>query len=434
MTTKHEWLGFGAAVAGMAIWTMAAGCSNSTPSLTGIGGGGGSAGGGHGGAAGNAGAGGASAAVDGGVTGAGGAAGAGGGAATDAGTDGGNPPPVCALPTATAGTWAEIAPPAGQTNFRVTDAFAAGANDLFFAGVTRDQVNPPSNPRVLRWEAGCWTVELTIPSTSQALTPSVNGTSASDVWATGGDLLFHRDAQGWTRFADESWRNMVRQPPSFAGPLELNRVRAVAPNQIWVAATNNMLRWDGQAWTAFNFDDPGYPNDSASVGYFFKDIWIDSPASVWVASASDQVGNTMDQGFVHHFDGASWTRTAVGVGGVQSIWHAGAPYWLAMPTLDTVNGQQVSRTLRRFDGTSAPTVDIAGASSVFLQTLFGRGASDVWASGADVAHFDGQGWSLVSDAPAAARGASDDSNTFVTGDATSVWLSTPGPRFFRKAD
>ena len=408
-----------AALACAALGASAAGCSNSTPALAGVGGGGGHFGiGGHGGT---------------------GVGGAGGIAQVDAGADSGSPSPVCTAPAATPGAWVEVTPPVGQDGFRVTDAFAAGPNDLFFAGVTSDQVNPPSNPRVLRWAAGCWTVELTItPSAgSQALTPSVNGTSASDVWATGGDLLFHRDAQGWTRFADESWRNMVHQPPSFVGAIELNRVRTVAPNQIWVAASNNMLRWNGQAWAAFNFDDATYPNASGSIAYFFKDIWIDSGTSVWVASASDQIGNTMDQGFVHHFDGANWTHTAVGLGGVLSIWHAGTPYWLATPTQDVVGGQQVSRTIRRFDGTSAPTVPVAGITptqNLYLVTLFARGAGDVWASGGDVAHFDGQSWSLISDAPAAARNASDDKNTYVTGDATSIWLSTPGPRFFRKAD
>ena len=33
--------------------------------------------------------------------------------------------------------------------------------------------------------------------------------------------------------------------------------------------------------------------------------------------------------------------------------------------------------------------------------------------------------------PAAARSVLDERNTYVTGDAGSVWLATPGPRFFR---
>jgi hypothetical protein len=43
---------------------------------------------------------------------------------------------------------------------------------------------------------------------------------------------------------------------------------------------------------------------------------------------------------------------------------------------------------------------------------------------------------VVSDAPPSARGARDfpPTNTFVAGDATAVWIVTPGPRFFRKLD
>jgi hypothetical protein len=65
-------------------------------------------------------------------------------------------------------------------------------------------------------------------------------------------------------------------------------------------------------------------------------------------------------------------------------------------------------------------------------TTFGRGAADVWAGGDSVAHFDGQSWSLVGDAPAPAYSGADEHNTLVSGDAGSVWLVTPGPRFFRK--
>ena len=46
----------------------------------------------------------------------------------------------------------------------------------------------------------------------------------------------------------------------------------------------------------------------------------------------------MDFGFVHHFDGANWTRNGVGVGGIDAIWRGGAVLWLAESTLANVNG------------------------------------------------------------------------------------------------
>ena len=54
----------------------------------------------------------------------------------------------------------------------------------------------------------------------------------------------------------------------------------------------------------------------------------------------------------------------------------------------------------------------------------------MWAAGADVAHFDGQQWTLVPDVPDVTRTGNTDPGTYVTGDAHSVWLATGG-RFFR---
>ncbi len=361
-----------------------------------------------------------------------GSGGGGGGAAGDG-------QPGCSIPTGPAGTWVEIAAPSNLNGFSVTDAFAVGADDLLFAGSTflPTGVPEPAGAEIVRWKHGCWTAELMIaPTVTAPPHASVHGSGPDDVWATAADLLYHRDANGWTRFTDETWRNMVRQPP-FMEPLQFNRVRAAAPDDVWIAATSNLLHLSGEAWTTYNFDDPSYPTSGATIGFSFTDIWIDSPRSVWFVGPSDQVGNTMDFGFVHHFDGANWTRTGVGVGGIDAIWRGGALLWLAQSTLANVNGQTTRLSLRAFDGTNAPAVAIAGVApnqgSPDMTSLFGRGAGDVWSAGEDVAHFDGQDWSLVTDAPPSARGADGAiRNTFVTGDAASVWLVTPGPRFFRK--
>jgi hypothetical protein len=450
-------------VAPAAITTGAAGCSTNNnqaagPGGPGVGGntgrgGGGTPSAGHG-AGGNvvggvagSGAGGAAGTSTGGGAGtsAGGsggtaAGGAGGGVVGGATGTGGQGQPGCPLPAGIVGSWVEVTPPTGQSGFRVTDAFAVGTDDILFAGSTNDPASlaQPSNARVLRWTQGCWSVELLIPaSASPPDLVSVHGTGPNDLWAAGSDLLYHRDAQGWTRFADESWRSEIRQPP-FMNAFETHRVRAAAVGDVWVAASSNILHWNGQ-WTTYNFDDAAYPNAGASVGYDFADIWIDAPNSVWVVGSIDQVGNTMEPGGTHHFDGASWTHVPIGVFAIFAIWRAGSLLWLAEPTLGDVNGRTESLTLRSFDGTpNAPAVEIAGVDptqrSVAITSLFGRGAGDVWGAGDDVAHFDGTGWSLAQDAPAAAHPPNSDiRNTVVTGDAGSIWLATPGPHFFRKA-
>jgi len=413
----------GVGVAGAAMMAMlagAAGCSgHGSPASPGSGGAGGGPVAAGSGATGSA------------VTGTGGVTSTPAGGSTGAGQS----PTGCLLPTAPAGTWVEIPAPPGAGSFQVSDAFAAGQDDLLFAGATFDptSVAPPANARVLSWTRGCWSVDLSIPPGATTPDhPSVHGTGAGDIWASASDVLFHRDAAGWTRFTDESWRNTAHQIPNSqttVAPIQFNRVRAAAPDDLWVAATSNILHWSGGAWTTYNFDDPGFPNTSAAIGFFFTDIWIDSPMSVWVVGPSEQIGNTMSRGFVHHFDGAGWTHTAAAVGAIDAIWRGGAVLWLAQPSEDEM-------TIRAFDGATATAAPIAGVDPshpVFLTNLFGRGANDMWAAGADVAQFDGQAWSLVADAPAPAHSTTGlETNTFVTGDSAATWLVTPGPRFFRQ--
>ncbi|HXJ23177.1 MAG TPA: hypothetical protein VMT03_23375 [Polyangia bacterium] len=373
----------------------------------------------------------------------GGTGGAGSGGAAGAGVAGasGQSPVGCSIPTAPPDTWVEILAPSGLSNFDVTDVFAAGTNDLLFAGYSADPTDPTSlsSERIVRWTHGCWSVDLAIPPSADASgSPSVHGTGPDDIWATTGDVIYHRDAQGWTPFTNDSWRAVAHplQPPT--ATLVFNRVRAAAANDFWIAATSNVLHWDGAAWTAYNFDDATLP--LSGVAYQFGDIWIDSPSQVWVVGSGKMVGNMMSAGFIHGFDGASWTHTGVGVGFIYpAIWRGGTELWLAMDTHAYLKGQSMNQasqhtTLLDFDGTEAWAVEFSGLAPAqglpAMYSVFGHGASDMWAAGSDVAHFDGQAWSVIPDAPAPV---SASTNTLVTGDEGSVWLVTPGPRFFRKA-
>jgi hypothetical protein len=413
-----------------AVFTAAAGCSSSSQNP----------GGATGGTPGSAGAAGAPSGMPAGGTG----GGTGGGAGVPAGGSGGasdQSPGGCVVPGGPPDTWLEIAPPPGVTNFKVTDVFAAGTNDLLFAGSTVDLTGAtsPSNARLLRWTRGCWTVDLAFALTGSSPapgSPSVHGTGPDDIWATAADVVYHRDAQGWTPFTDDGWRSLVAPASGFfGGVLEFNRVRAAAAGDFWITATSNILHWDGQVWTAYNFDDATLP--LSGIAYDFTGIWFDSPTQISVVGPAKMVGNSMTGGFVHQFDGTSWTHTGVGVGPIYpAIWRGGALLWLAEQTHAPVNGQTQNTTLLAFDGTSVTGVAFAGQDPMQgpppMSSLFGHGPDDIWAAGADVAHLSGGVWSLVTDAPAAARQLDQPSNTLVSGDAGSVWLVTPGPRFFRK--
>lgn len=366
-----------------------------------------------------------------------------GGAATPAGGAGGAGGAIgsiCPQPAAVPGTWVEIPAPAGSQGLVARDAFAAGVDDLYFAARTATS-SVSATMQVLHFSHGCWTVELTttLVSTSaidpNVSEPSVHGLPTGEIWVAAGDQIYRRRAaQDWTPI-DASWHAQIAAKPNFGGPM-LTRVRAAASDDLWATERNNILHFKGGAWTATNLDDPYYPSQSASIAFNYHDIWIDDPGSVWIAGGSDEVGSTMDPAPLHHFDGTNWSRVWVGQYDVLAMWRAGTAFWLAAPGQLANDGVQ---TLVRYDGSGPATaVPITGANnngSIEFSRLWGRGGNDLWAAGNDLAHFDGTNWTLAADAPPAARVSSSIlDNTFVTGDAAAVWIVTPGPRFFRKAD
>lgn len=65
------------------------------------------------------------------------------------------------------------------------------------------------------------------------------------------------------------------------------------------------------------------------------------------------IGNTMELGFVRHFDGAAWTNDGVGLGEISAIWRGGAVLWLAPQTIAVNPGETLPTILRAFDGTDS---------------------------------------------------------------------------------
>jgi hypothetical protein len=334
--------------------------------------------------------------------------------------------PICPMRAEIAGSWVEIPAAPDSTGFVASDAFAAGGDDIFFAGTAPGPEYEPQM-RILHWSHGCWSTELTAPSNIYSQ-PSVLGLPSGETWAAGGADIYQRTGTTWTPI-DAGWR--ANAPP--ASMPALTRVRAAGSDDLWATERSNVLHRHGGAWTGYNFSDPSYPA-GAAIAFSYNDVWIDGPSSVWIASSSDQIGSTMDPAFLHHFDGTTWTRVQVAIYGVLAMWHAGPTFWLAAP------GQMAaSASLVRYDGaTTASTVAILGDSSDFrseVRRLWGRTASDVWAAGTNLVHFDGLTWSVVADAPPSAHVLTHDTtNTFITGDPRSVWIVTAGPRFFRRVE
>jgi hypothetical protein len=125
--------------------------------------------------------------------------------------------PTCTPPPSSS-DWQEVLPPPSLDlgGLVVTGAWAAGADDIFFAGVFQDPGNGPTpwDQRVLRWKSGCWTQELA--SRSRWRHPQLSGTAPDDVWAALGHAIYHRDAAGWAP-VDLRWEAPAPPPATIPG-------------------------------------------------------------------------------------------------------------------------------------------------------------------------------------------------------------------------
>ena len=202
-------------------------------------------------------------------------------------------------------------PSAGLDGFRVTDGFSVGTDDSFFVG---SRVRAPTEPRAAHTssagttDSGRTSHPSAVDERQLSARASVHGTGPTDVSAVSGDQIFHRDAQGWSRFADEGWRNQLRLPLPFSPQLDPYAYAPEARTTSGSPPPATCSAGTAPAWTVYNFDDPTYPDAGASAGYNYNDFWIDGPNDVWIAGDLDGVGSTMEPGIVHHFDGTSFTQ------------------------------------------------------------------------------------------------------------------------------
>jgi hypothetical protein len=327
--------------------------------------------------------------------------------------------------------WGEVARPASLDGAAVASAWAAGPDDIFFA----------AGKRIARWTRGGWRVELGPGAT----VTSIAGTAADDVWAVAGGAVYHRDAAGWSA-ADDSWLAQIVVPGRTTGA-SVASIQPWSRDEVWATgladgydyrdATSNyganlfVLRWTGGAWRAFTIDEIVPDHRTGADFYYLTALWVSGPDDVWAGGPTYFTGSTMNGGSIVHYDGTAWTFST-GVGFPKhpaAFWGTGAELWAAIDG-GNVSGSSGAALLHRVNGAwTDGKVDVLSWQAEALASVWGRAPNDVWAAGADVVHWDGSAFALVDDAPDAVR----HMNALVTGDAGSVWLVGPGPRFFRRS-
>ena len=343
------------------------------------------------------------------------------GGAVDPNADGCGPGPVGS------GAWTEIAAHPALAGADIRAVWAVAGGDLFVIGRSSVIVGGVEfvNSHLFHWTTtDGWQEELDVPSPLSSL----SGTAAEDAWAVGGGGIYHRDAAGWQQVT----------PPAEVAPDGLVGVQASAVDDVWFLGETSILHFQRGDWSQFQLPQP---DPTGLFTEFFLTFWVAGPNDVWISVGSEAIGSTMPPAFLDHYDGARLTQDPayLWIANILAMWGADdSGFWFTEAGFyEYDNGTYRIPALRRHDGQATTSdVFIPGTidpeHSVALESVWGASDDDVWAVGSAgypqtgvLAHFDGRCWRMVTDGPAATR------HNLVTGEASSVWIVSDGPRFFR---
>lgn len=234
------------------------------------------------------------------------------------------------------------------------------------------------------------------PTTWSPVFQAVGGSSANDVYAAGGETVWHFDGRRWLPVHDyphgfltgvwapsgdnvfATWGSgdggLTGQVLHFDGhdwrmvasaPAALQSVWGSSGSDVYaVGRLGTILHYDGRAW------------NTSSTGQ-----WDDMLRGIWGSSSQDVfVGGARDS--ILHYDGARWTRQYTGASSL-ALWGS--------------SGQDVfavgGTSIRHYDGASWSPQTSGTTNNLF--GVWGSSPQDVFAVGAygTILHYDGTGWS-----------------------------------------
>jgi hypothetical protein len=202
-----------------------------------------------------------------------------------------------------------------------------------------------------RFDGCAWTV------TQRPDLPELHGVwgaGSNDVWLAG------------TNGTAYHWNGTTLTAVPVPGATNLRAVSGTSSTDVWAVGTG-IYHWNGSAWA----------QSSASAG---NDVWAVSPTDVWVASGTTDA---------LHFDGMTWTATALTDFGLFTIW--------GDSTQAYAGGE--GEALFRFVGGSWTTLAVRGGSSEGFVDIGGLGA-DIFAVGNNkVVRLSGNTFAPATDVP-----------------------------------
>lgn len=330
----------------------------------------------------------------------------------DGGSDGARPSDA-GQPGAAPANWTEMSPPgAPNEGATITDLWAADDDDLFI-GEYLDCARGSDAcsgrvPLVFRWRRGAgWDSEPGLPASGW--TPmSIHGTSAQDVWAVGGDAMYHRGADGWS-LVDPSWQMAIGASPGV--PISLQSVRAFPGGQVWAVSPKFILHRADGIWSATLIPPAPDAFTPGSGEQYLERLWAFSPDEVWVSGYWAYVGSTMTPAFLCRAESPSLDCIAPTDGsnrGVTGLFGEGdGRVWASVSDYSDNHGNSIPfERIDWNDGKSVTAAAIDGwwpNDAIGLYSMWGRADDDVWAVGTGsgqsagpvVVHFDGGHWTKV---------------------------------------
>ncbi|MEM6788936.1 MAG: hypothetical protein AAF715_15555 [Myxococcota bacterium] len=226
--------------------------------------------------------------------------------------------------------WEEATVPEGVT---VLDLWSYAPGELIGAGANH----------LVRFDGSDWSVEEVSGSGFFA---GVWGSADDDIWLVG-------DQSSATHFDGTAWTNTLA-----AGP-DNTVVWGSGPNDVYVASTFEVARYDGTGWTSL--DDGDLRGGEAIFGTRADDVWIADGSQLF-----------------HLTDGTDLELIEPdNIGTTSALWGT-AP--------DAMWGAGNFGSLQRYDGSSWEEVQAQRIGAPLLRAfvdLHGSGPSDIWAVGAE---------------------------------------------------
>jgi hypothetical protein len=210
------------------------------------------------------------------------------------------------------------------------------------------EAGPPASPFIVSSGGWGWHHPLPQGNTLRA----VHALGATDAWAVGaGGTILRFDGNRW-----HAWSSGTNE--------DLHAVWAASATEAWAGGdAGTLLRFDGTSWTPH-----GLPGPSARIlslfGLAASDVWLGTGSAT-----------------LFHFDGSAWlavTPTSGAAKEVTGIWGADPmDVWFA-----------TGKDLLRLQATAWTKF---GSKGTEARAIWGTSATDIWAGGDSLLHFDGSG-------------------------------------------